>query len=678
MSGIVGIYYPHQQQVNPQQLAIMINTQSHRGPDGSQVWCKTNIGLGHGMLWTTPESLNEKLPFTDGTDKLTITADARIDNRAELIPLLDLEETEKDKIADSTIILAAYQKWGENCLDKLLGDFAFAIWDENKQQLFCARDHFGLKPFYYYYQPEVGFIMASEIKAIIALPQIPVEINEIRIGDCLTRAMSDREITIYQNIRRLPPAHTLIVNSDNKLLLKPYWQLELKPKIKLNSDREYAEKFCEIFTEAVRCRLRSAYPVGSDLSGGLDSSSVTCVARDILLKEESTLHTFSNIFDSVPETNERKYIETVVAKGGVIPHFVYADKSGPLTEWSEFYSFREDPTIGNGYFVWGLNRAAAKAKVRIVLNGFDGDSTVSHGTFRLTELAQAQEWNKFLQEGTAVAQNFGYNSSRMLAIYGKNALKEFARQGKWLALINGIRQISPKINTTPQKLLIDCLLKPLVPEFVKQGWRKIRYGKSYTNEGTENLAMINPEFAQRINLPERLKSIEQKKDFSISEQEEHLSRLTSGSLLMAIEAMDVFTAAFSIERRCPFMDKRLIEYCLALPVEQKLDRGWSRMVLRRAMENILPVEIQWRGDKSISTPAMIKTLIKYDSELLDQAILSEVEQFSDYVRSEQIIKLWEDSKATGKFNGNLIEKLWPYLSLALWQKKKNIKAKSPD
>ena len=675
MSGIVGIYYPNQQQVQPQNITKMIEAQAHRGPDGSQIWCEANIGLGHGMLWTTPESLTEQLPFTDNTSKLTITADARIDNRAELIPLLDLGGMENDKIADSAVILAAYQKWGEDCPDKLLGDFAFTIWDENKQQLFCARDHFGLKPFYYYYQPEVGFVMASEIKAIIALPQISVELNEIRIGDCLTRAMSDREITIYQNIRRLPPAHTLTIDSNNKLLLNRYWQLRIEPKIQLNSDREYAQKFREIFTEAVRCRLRSAYPVGSDLSGGLDSSSVTCVARDLLLKEESTLHTFSNIFDSVPETNEREYIEIVVSKGGVIPHFVHADKSGPLTEWSGFYDFREEPTIGNCYFVWGLNRAVAEAKVRVVLDGFDGDSTVSHGVFRLMELARSQEWTKFLQEGTAFAQNFGYSSSKMLAIYGKYALKEFAKQGKWLALIGGIKHISPQIDTTPQKLLIDCALKPLIPKFVKQMWRKIRHGKSYTNKSIRGLALVNPEFAQRINLPERLKSIEPQENFSISEQEEHLAKLKSGCLLMAIEAMDIFTAAFSIERRCPFMDKRLIEYCLALPVEQKLDRGWSRMVLRRAMENILPSEIQWRGDKSTSTPAMIETLTKYDSELLDRTILSEIEQFRDYVRPELIIKLWEDSKAKGKFSVNLIDQLWPYLSLALWQKKKNLKIK---
>ena len=675
MSGIVGIYRPNQQQIYPQDINTMIEAQAHRGPDGSQIWCEANVGLGHGMLYTTPESLYEELPFTD-TRALTITADARIDNRAELIAQLGLNHLPAEKLADSQIILAAYQEWGEDCPDKLLGDFAFAIWDNDKQQLFCARDYFGLKPYYYYYQPEIGFFMASEIKAIIALHQVSAKINEIRIGDCLTHFMSDREITIYQDIRRLPPAHTLTINSNNELYIKSYWQLELKPIIQLDSDREYAEKFREIFTEAVRCRLRSAYPVGSDLSGGLDSSSVTCVARDLLLKEESNLHTFSNIFDSIPETNEREYIEIVLSKGGVIPHFVHADKSGPLTEWSEFYNFREEPSIGNGYFVWGLNRAAAEAKVRVLLNGFDGDSTVSHGTFRLMELAQAQKWTEFLQEGTALAQNFGSNPTRMLATYAKNALKEFARQGKWLALIGGIEHISPAINITPQKLFADCVLRPLIPDFAKQIWRRVRYGKSYTNKNIEDLALLNPEFVRRLNILDRLKSIEPEKNLSISEQEKHLSKLTSGSLLMAIEAMDVFTAAFSIERRCPFMDKRLIEYCLSLPAEQKLSQGWSRMVMRRAMENILPPEIQWRGDKATSTPAMIKTLVKYDSELLDRTILSEIEQFSDYVNAEQIINLWQDGKTSERFGGNIINQLWPYLSLALWQKKKNIKLKS--
>ena len=125
---------------------------SHRGPDGSNTWCEGPVAFGHQMLMTTPESLNENLPFHDEKAGLAITADARIDNRKELSKHLDIEDNEN--LADSYFILKAYEKWGENCPEKLLGDFAFAIWDSNKEQLFCARDHMGVKPFYYYLSDE--------------------------------------------------------------------------------------------------------------------------------------------------------------------------------------------------------------------------------------------------------------------------------------------------------------------------------------------------------------------------------------------------------------------------------------------------------------------------------------------------------------------------------------------
>src|SRR6267142_6895205 len=278
MSAILGIYYLDSRPVDRMDLDRMIETLAHRGSDGSGVWNDKSVGLGHRMLWTTPESLHERLPLAK--DGLTITADARIDNRDELINLLRLPPRPSESISDSELILAAYELWGEHCPEKLLGDFAFAIWDSRKQLLFCARDHFGVKPFYYYSSDKV-FTFATEIKALLRLPEVPRQLNETKIAAHLTSIDIDKEITLYRDILRLPPAHSIKVNREG-IRVQSYWSLDPSRSQVMRSDEEYAEAFRELFTEAVRCRLRSAFPLGFMLSGGLDSSSVTCVARNLL------------------------------------------------------------------------------------------------------------------------------------------------------------------------------------------------------------------------------------------------------------------------------------------------------------------------------------------------------------------------------------------------------------
>lgn len=295
MSGIMGIYYLGDRPVDREDLGMMVETLAHRGPDGADIWIDNSVGFGHRMLWTTPESLLEKLPLANSTGDLIITSDARIDNRDELISKLQLNNCASEKITDSQLILAAYEKWGEQSPEHLLGDFAFAIWDKRQQSVFCARDHLGVKPFYYYYQAGKAFIFASEIKALLCLQQVPRQLNEVRIADYLTLTMEDRAITSYQDILRLPPAHSMVV-SQSGMEIKSYWELDPHREIKMDSNEAYAEKFREIFTEAVRCRLRSAFPIASQLSGGLDSSAVTCVARDLLAEKIKLRYTQSPLF----------------------------------------------------------------------------------------------------------------------------------------------------------------------------------------------------------------------------------------------------------------------------------------------------------------------------------------------------------------------------------------------
>src|SRR5881296_79829 len=223
MSAIVGIYFLDGRVVDGAALQSMVEQLAHRGPDGSGVWSEKEVGLGHRMLWTTPESLLEKFPLVNAAGDLVLTADARIDNRDELLAALGLESPPIQGISDGQLILRAYERWGERCPDRLLGDFAFAVWDRREQVLFCARDHFGVKPFYYYRADRL-FAFASEIKALLCLPEAPRRLNEVRVADYLDGGLllGDKAGTFYQDILRLPPGHSLTIGPD-RVQLRAYW-----------------------------------------------------------------------------------------------------------------------------------------------------------------------------------------------------------------------------------------------------------------------------------------------------------------------------------------------------------------------------------------------------------------------------------------------------------------------
>ncbi|MBZ0301287.1 MAG: asparagine synthetase B, partial [Anaerolineae bacterium] len=199
MSGICGIVQRDRQPVEADALYRMMAALAHRGPDDTGTWVDGPVALGHLMLHTTPESLQEKLPLTGGGGSLMLTADARIDNRPELLSHFDFSGRPPAEVADSELILAAYEKWGEYCPEKLIGDFAFAIWDQSHQRLFCARDTMGVRPFYYYTSERL-FAFASEIKALFCLPDVPRAINPRAVAYFMAALEDDKIVTFYEDI----------------------------------------------------------------------------------------------------------------------------------------------------------------------------------------------------------------------------------------------------------------------------------------------------------------------------------------------------------------------------------------------------------------------------------------------------------------------------------------------
>ena len=269
MSGIVGLYNLNSRPIDSHMFRKLLSKIAHRGPDGHAIWLNKTVGLGHCMLWTTPESLREKLPLQSRKSGCVITADVRIDNRDTLIKQLGLSGLPVSEITDSQIILSAYEKWGENSPQRLLGDFTFAIWDQQQQKLFCARDHMGCKPFYYVHLPGNFFAFASEIKALLGLPEVSRVLNDDKIAIylCQLSGLPERSHrTFFKDVYRLLPAHSLSVTKKG-VELKQYAEFDPEVYSHLKSEGDFVEAFHERFHEAVACRLRSAYPIVSTLSG---------------------------------------------------------------------------------------------------------------------------------------------------------------------------------------------------------------------------------------------------------------------------------------------------------------------------------------------------------------------------------------------------------------------------
>jgi asparagine synthase (glutamine-hydrolysing) len=598
MSAIVGISFLDGQPVPRQVLRRMLATLAHRGPDGEGLWSAGAIGLGHRLLWTTPESLQETLPRVNVRGDLVISADARLDNRDALLTSLDLPRYPNQEIPDSQLILAAYERWGERCPEHLLGDFALAIWDHRAQTLFCARDHFGVKPFYYFYRPDRVFAFASEIKALLGCPDLSCRLDELRVADYLSRNFEDKAITFHQEILRLPPGHRLTVGVKG-MRLSPYWEPDLSVEVRLRSDAEYAEAFREIFAEAVRCRLRSAFPVGSMLSGGLDSSSIACTMRQLLGGDASPRpHTFSAIFPSLPaadlrKIDERRYVSSVVALGGVCPHYVLADRLSPFTDLERVFRHMDEAIFApNLYMHWALYKAAQQQSVRVLLDGIDGDSTVSHGFEYLTELARLGKWRTLYSEASALSKR-------------------------------------SKAFRPPRRVVWQLGFSPLVPEYARGLWRILRGHPA--PRGVAH-SVIKPDFARRIGLTERTHALlKHAAGPARTSREQHWGGLRSGLFPYALELADKAAAAFAVEPRYPFFDRRLVEFCLAIPASQKLHQGWTRIVMRRAMTGILPPEVQWRFDKANLFPNFKRRLWDSERTTLEEVIVKDPQTIAPYV-----------------------------------------------
>ena len=642
MSGMAGIFYRQGQPVDPVKLSAMIDILAHRGPDGAGIWYQGSVGLGHRMLHTTPESLLETLPLVNSGLELAITADARLDNRETLLHQLDIDDRSAVAVSDSQLLLAAYEKWGESCPQYLLGDFAFAIWDGYKQRLFCARDHFGVRPFYFHASHDL-FAFASEVKALLAIEQVPEDLDEIQIGDFLLGLYESAERTFYQSIHRLPPGHAMTV-SHAGIEQWCYWALDASEEIIFQSDDLYAETFRQLFEEAVRCRLRGHLSIGLLLSGGLDSSSLAVVAEKILAQNgQAPLYTFSGVFDELPECDERPYIRETVKGRNIKPEMISISTVGPLTDASRMIWHQDEPFYAPHMFMqWHILGQASSSDCRVMLDGHDGDTTVSHG-------------------------------------YG--LLPEQARNGQWLALAANLKPMTAtegeRFWPTYLAYLWKLNLRPRLRQYrpirkVQQMWRSTMR-RAGAEQPTQRVLPpwappIAAEFAQRTDLYERYQVWDKRRpERAPTEKERHYRSVIDQRHVTGLEILNKVGAAFGREMRHPFWDRRLVEFCLRLPAEQKLGNGWGRLILRQAMDNELPAKVCWRRDKTNFLPSFNQALFGLQRRQLDALIEGSPGALEGYLNLPSLRAHYEHVKREpARAGGHEIFALWRAVSLALW------------
>lgn len=546
MSGIFGIMRKDEAPVDSTWMPKIKEALAAWGPDGSGCFQEGPIALGLLLLHNTPQSLRETGPVQAGN--LVITADIRLDNRDELISRLHLNPLEWRDQPDAALLLQAYQRWQTQCVDYLIGDFAFAIWDKRTRTLFCARDHMGCRPFFYYDSPSF-FAFASDLRGLLALEAIPQQLNqEAIIAHHMFEYRYFREQTFFKDLHRLPPAHTLTL-TDGQNKRQQYWTIAPRPELRLRDQEEYREHLTETLQEAVSCRLRSAYPIGSHLSGGLDSSAVTVLAARALRAEGRALAgTFSWSPPPQPEeyplADERALIAAVCEQEGLTctyttltPVEVIAILLRDVSQVPSVHIFAEPAT----------RRQAARAGVRTLLSGWGGDETV--------------------------------------AFAGRGYPAELLRRGRWLTLARHVRAHDYPIGFLRHHVFALQLPYPLLRllgQDIAPAERTVLQEQNWTLTPAERQVLRNKHRVTHARADMRHNQI---------------MMLNNGHLTLRMEAWGIQGVADQIEYRYPLLDKRLVELCLQLPPEQYSRPEWKRYLFRLTMAGILPDEVCWNRSK---------------------------------------------------------------------------------
>jgi asparagine synthase (glutamine-hydrolysing) len=621
---------------DPTILMAITNLVSYRGPDGRgfvfidvhsgsageciynrdipPVLQRPSLGLGARRLAILDLSELGLQPMQIGDGDFWITYNGEIYNYLEIREELEGRGEPFRTHTDTEVILRAYRQWGEDCVKRFNGMWAFAIWDRKRRKLFCSRDRFGVKPFYYFAQ-DSHIVFGSEIKQILAYPGVPRVANEGVVLQYLEQGVQDHSTnTFFAGIRQLSPGHSMTVDVNGPALsveIARYWELPTEPEEDI-SDQDATEQFLMHLQRAVNWRLRSDVPVGSCLSGGLDSSSVVMLASKAGRAKE--FHTFSACFNE-PRIDEREYMQEVVHSSGATPHYVFPQTAGFWDDLNCMIWHQDEPVGGTGvYAQWCVMRAARQAGIPVLLDGQGGDEILcGYQKFYIFYL-----WHLFksgnphvLPEGIAWMRNIGQNP------------------WNW----SSIKRYNPSFHRSKKSL--------------------------FTRVGNPAFARPNDESAKVTLGPGT--SVRQR-------QKDDLSRYSIPALL---HYEDRNSMAHSIEARVPMLDYQLASFAVNCRPSLKLRSGWTKWILRQAMRGVLPEPVRLRKTKlGFSTPQQ-KWLREDDRGMIRSLIHNPVWKIGRLLSPQKV------SVAFGAFldriPGSLTEiEAYRVLNLELWARVFNV------
>ncbi len=621
MCGIVGFYSSR----NDKESIIyeQLKTLYHRGPDDQRIYLDKNIAFGHTRL-AIIDINHAQQPMKSFDDRYILIFNGEIYNYLELRQHLVSKGMKFKTHSDTEVLLNMYILYGKDCVSKLNGMFAFAIYDKQKDSIFLARDHFGIKPLYYTYKNN-DFIFASEIKAILKYPEIKVEVDMKSMNEYLTFQVMLKKHTLFKNIHTLEPATYMIIEKGKVKEKNKYWEFDYEIDDN-KTEEQYSSELLHLLENSLNIQTRSDVPVGAYLSGGIDSSLVSTLASKNYF---GSFQTFSGGFKDSKDFDETEYAKIVHKSIDSIHHEIFPTSKDFLENFEDIIYHMDYPEAGPGVFSQYMVSKLASEHVKVVLGGQGGDEIFGGYTrYAIAYLEQAL----------------------------KGAIFETSEEGKHLVTLQSIiPNMSQLKNYVPllKEQFKDGLFDPMDERYYRMMNRSHNLDKIYNKEFLktfENEQLLD-KFKQVFNHPNTK---------SYFNKMTHFDLKTLLPALLHVE--DRMSMAVSIESRVPILDYRIIELASKMPPSMKFSGGKTKAMLIKSVKNILPKEIINRKDK-MGFPTPINNWLAGDlKEYALDILTSQKARQRNYLDTEAIEKQINKS---GKFSRDL----WGALNLEMWHRK---------
>jgi len=536
----------------------MTGAMSHRGPDGISHWVRGSVALGQCMLRTTPESLEEHQPLTNEDESLVLVMDGRVDNWEELRQELLGRGAVLRSRADAELVLRAYETWGRECLSRIDGDFALVIWDVRRQEAFCARDRIGIRPFHYHWDGKT-FAFASELHAILALPWVREDLNEGLVAEFLAYDWRSRDETFWQGVLRLVAAHRMSVDAHGPKTGQ-YWTPDFGAWLTYASDDEYAEHYRSLFADVVRRMSRSLGPLACEVSGGLDSSAIFAVAKDLHRKQRLLapgIDGYTLAFIGDPDANDLEYARAVGAHLETPIHEIEPTRM-PMTWYRDWaHRYREFPSYPNGVMGLGIREEARRRGSQVLLGGVGGDEWLCGNRSYYGDAVAAGEWKTLLACLNADRRDAG-----------------LARSLWWAFRHGGY---------------------PMLPEGFRRQVRKVIHRRTSEAEG---LSWLRPAMKSLARARRRSDPGPVFEPSARISQRAKRGSLTGAYSTLAHELEERMAASAGIELRHPYFDARMVQFSFSTSPHLRL-RGYADKFLhQKAMRGLLPEAVLSRRQKA--------------------------------------------------------------------------------